>query len=159
MPIVPEPRVHLALPVSHLDQSVAFYAALLGGPPTKTREGYARFEAMDSGLVLALNEREEATALEGAHFGIRRDDPEAVAREASRLEAAGLSIRREDATTCCYAVQDKAWAVDPDGNAWEIYAVTDDGAETYRSDSSTCCAAEAEEDASGSAPVKASCCG
>ena len=78
-------------------------------------------------------------------------------RASARLEAQGLVLRREEATTCCYAVQDKAWAVDPDGNAWEIYAVTDDAADEYRSDQSVCCtpaATSPDDKASG-----ASCCG
>ena len=24
---------------------------------------------------------------------------------------------------CCYALQDKTWARDPDGNEWEVFAV------------------------------------
>lgn len=32
----------------------------------------------------------------------------------------------EDATTCCYAVQDKVWVHDPDGAPWEIYTVVAD---------------------------------
>jgi catechol 2,3-dioxygenase-like lactoylglutathione lyase family enzyme len=158
MPLIADPRVHVSLPVRELQASVSFYEALLGAPPTKTRQGYARFEAIDAGLVLALNERDDAEALPGAHFGIRRDDPGAVAAEATRLEMAGLTLRREDATTCCYAVQDKAWAIDPDGNAWEIYAVTDDGAEAYRADDSTCCEASVD-DGVAKASAKMSCCG
>ena len=26
--------------------------------------------------------------------------------------------------TCCYAVQDKFWATDPDGHRWEVFVVT-----------------------------------
>ena len=29
-------------------------------------------------------------------------------------------------TTCCYAVQDKAWVNDPDGNEWEVFVVLED---------------------------------
>jgi hypothetical protein len=31
---------------------------------------------------------------------------------------------------CCYAVQDKVWVNDPDGEPWEVYAVLDDVPET-----------------------------
>ncbi len=131
MPISPTPRTHIALPVADLDASVAFYRRLFACAPTKTRPGYARFETEAPGLVLSLNHRADAAPLAGAHFGVRRDDPDAVRTEAARLEAEGLTVQPELGTTCCFAVQDKAWVVDPDGNPWEIYAVTDDGAETY----------------------------
>jgi hypothetical protein len=35
---------------------------------------------------------------------------------------------------CCYARQDKIWAHDPDGSAWEIYALTDDRLEDHDHD-------------------------
>ena len=55
--------------------------------------------------------------------------------------------------TCCYAVQDKVWAADPDGNKWEVYVVLDDDAARHPSTQSTCCADESDccED-------KAACC-
>lgn len=154
------PRTHIALPVADLDASVAFYTALLESAPTKRRPGYARFETDAPGLVLSLNARPDAAALVGTHFGIRYDDVPAVQREGARLEAAGLAVRREEATTCCYAVQDKAWATDPDGNAWEIYTVTDDTAEQYRSATTTCCATPATAPATDTSAAPArSCCG
>lgn len=131
MPISTTPRTHIALPVADLDASVAFYRSLFACAPSKTRPGYARFETEAPGLVLSLNLRADAAPLAGAHFGIRRDDPSVVQREAARLEAEGLAVQPELGTTCCFAVQDKAWVVDPDGNPWEIYAVLDDGAESY----------------------------
>ena len=44
-------------------------------------------------------------------------------------------------TTCCYALQDKAWVHDPDGNEWEVFVVLEDnlGAEAKKSDDATCC--------------------
>ncbi|HTU57880.1 MAG TPA: hypothetical protein VMF89_05590, partial [Polyangiales bacterium] len=31
--------------------------------------------------------------------------------------------RTEDNTECCYALQDKVWIEDPDGNEWEVFVV------------------------------------
>jgi hypothetical protein len=29
-------------------------------------------------------------------------------------------------TDCCYAIQDKTWVHDPDGNEWEVFVVLED---------------------------------
>lgn len=29
-------------------------------------------------------------------------------------------------TNCCYALQDKTWVNDPDGNEWEVFVVLED---------------------------------
>jgi hypothetical protein len=29
-------------------------------------------------------------------------------------------------TNCCYAIQDKTWVRDPDGNRWEVFVVLED---------------------------------
>jgi hypothetical protein len=29
-------------------------------------------------------------------------------------------------TNCCYALQDKTWVHDPDGNEWEVFVVLED---------------------------------
>ena len=39
---------------------------------------------------------------------------------------AGLSTRDEMQTNCCYAIQDKTWVRDPDGNEWEVFVVLED---------------------------------
>ena len=44
--------------------------------------------------------------------------------------------KRED---CCYALQDKFWVSDPDGNRWEVYNVIEDNEATSR-EAQTCCA-------------------
>jgi hypothetical protein len=43
-----------------------------------------------------------------------------------RWQAAGLLTRDEMQTSCCYAVQDKTWVRDPDGNEWEVFVVLED---------------------------------
>src|SRR2546425_8714681 len=37
-----------------------------------------------------------------------------------------LMTRDEMQTSCCYALQDKTWVRDPDGNEWEVFVVLED---------------------------------
>jgi len=120
-------KLHLSLNVTDLGRSVAFYHAFLGVPPLKVRSGYTNFDVDDPPLKLALNEHPDRTG-KGAlsHLGLLVESTEAVLAVRERLQAAGLATFDEMDTTCCYAKQDKIWVHDPDGNAWEVYALTDD---------------------------------
>jgi hypothetical protein len=44
----------------------------------------------------------------------------------ARWADAGLATRDEMQTACCYAIQDKTWVSDPDGNQWEAFVVLED---------------------------------
>ena len=55
--------------------------------------------------------------------------------------------------TCCYAVQNKVWATDPDGNKWEVYVVLDNDGTQHHSTQSACCA-----DKPDCCEDKAACC-
>lgn len=41
----------------------------------------------------------------------------------ARLQEAGLATRDEMDVDCCFALQDKVWITDPDGNRWEVFTV------------------------------------
>lgn len=72
--------------------------------------------------------RREGTQLD--HLGVEAESTDEVAAAASRLAAFGLSTDVQDATTCCYAVQDKVWVSAPGSLPWEFYSVlADDRAE------------------------------
>jgi hypothetical protein len=45
-------------------------------------------------------------------------------------------------TTCCFALQDKAWVSDPDGNEWEVFVVLKDNLES--GSAGTCCSGASE---------------
>jgi catechol 2,3-dioxygenase-like lactoylglutathione lyase family enzyme len=123
-------RVQLALNVADLDEAVRFYSKLFDTEPTKRRPGYANFAIAMPPLKLVLFETAEARGqgIGGAlnHLGIEVETPEEVHAAGRRLAAAGLAPEMHESTTCCYAVQDKAWVNDPDGAPWEVYTVLAD---------------------------------
>jgi catechol 2,3-dioxygenase-like lactoylglutathione lyase family enzyme len=138
-----ESRIHIALGVKDLERSVAFYRTLFGQGPTKTRPGYAKFEVAEPPVNLALNQTGGETWPNNpvAHFGIQVKSVAAVGVAAGRLAKAGLGTAVEDHVTCCYAVQNKVWATDPDGNKWEVYVVLDDNGASHPRNGSACCPA------------------
>jgi catechol 2,3-dioxygenase-like lactoylglutathione lyase family enzyme len=135
-------KMHLSLNVSDLARSIAFYQAFFGVPPHKVRPGYANFDLAEPPLKFALNEhgtRPGAGAL--SHLGFQMPTVDQVAGAKERLQAAGLATFDEKDTVCCFARQDKIWVHDPDGNAWEVYVVTDDLPDDPQNETeeSTCC--------------------
>lgn len=150
-----ESRIHMGLAVKGLERSVAFYTTLFGQGPSKTRARYAKFEVAEPPVNLALNEVGGATGPNNpvAHFGIQVKSTEAVSMVADRLKKAGLETAVEDNVTCCYAVQNKVWATDPDGNRWETYVVLDNEGMQHQSSQVECCA-----DKPGCCEDKAACC-
>jgi catechol 2,3-dioxygenase-like lactoylglutathione lyase family enzyme len=122
------PRIHISLNVRDLEASVAFYAAFFGVAPHKRRPGYANFAPEGLALKLALNELPPAAQgrTQLNHLGLQVATAREVQEARERFAAAGLPVYDEGDTVCCFARQDKVWAHDPDGNAWEVYVLTDD---------------------------------
>jgi len=131
-------KPHVSLNVAKIDQSVAFYEKAFGVAATKRRPGYAKFDLIEPSLNLTMTEAPR-TGVNASHFGIQVATTEDVAEAKSRFEAAGLPTFSEEDTACCYAVQDKVWIEDPDGNSWEVFVVKAD-APVMKADASTCCA-------------------
>ncbi len=141
-------KLHLSLNVRDLEKSVKFYSDLLGAQPHKIRPGYANFDIESPALKLALNAYQDDFG-RGAlnHLGILVDSPEKVTEAINRLDAAGLVESIEEDVVCCHAKQQKVWARDPDGNAWEVYTILDDmqnteipvNAQSERCCEPTCC--------------------
>lgn len=165
-------RVQLALNVSDVDAAVDFYSKLFGSVPAKRRPGYANFAIAEPPLKLVLIEDLTArgTSVGGAlnHLGIEVESSAEVGAASNRLAELGLSTVEENATTCCYAVQDKVWVSDPDGAPWEVYTVLADApTETGINGDGECCTSLVEGTprdvamsvgASASSPASSSCC-
>jgi catechol 2,3-dioxygenase-like lactoylglutathione lyase family enzyme len=126
-------RIQLALNVADIDAAVEFYSKLFDTTPAKRRPGYANFAIAEPALKLVLIEhpdgRGHGTAGALNHLGVEVESPEQVRAAAARLTGEGLDPEIQESTTCCYAVQDKAWVDDPDGAPWEVYTVLADAPE------------------------------
>ncbi len=134
-------KAHLALNVKDVARSIDFYQRMLGIDPSKVRTGYAKFDVSNPPLNMTLNQ----VAFDGkgalSHLGIQVASSDDVNAMKSRWQEQGLVPREEMQTTCCYALQDKAWVNDPDGNEWEVFVVLQDNLSEEVQDAAdkTCC--------------------
>jgi catechol 2,3-dioxygenase-like lactoylglutathione lyase family enzyme len=162
-------RVQLALNVSDMDAAVDFYSKLFQAEPAKRRPGSANFAIADPPLKLVLLESANADArgsgTVGAlnHLGVEVGSTDEVGAATTRLDEAGLATVGEQATTCCYAVQDKGWVNDPDGAPREVYTVLADApAEVVTpgrvGDSACCGGSTAQAESAAGEPAAAACC-
>jgi len=132
-------KAHLALNVSSVAQSVEFYRKLFGIEPSKVRTGYAKFDVQNPPLNLTLNQGRFSERGALSHLGIQVGSTDDVLATRQQWEAAGLLTRDEMNTNCCYAIQNKSWVRDPDGNEWEVFVVLEDNLP----ETSSCCGAAA----------------
>jgi len=119
-------KAHLALNVKSVEQGIGFYQKLFGIEPSKVRAGYAKFDVHNPPLNLTLNQAHFSERGALSHLGIQVASTDDVLATRQRWAAAGLLTRDEMQTSCCYALQDKTWVRDPDGNEWEVFVVLED---------------------------------
>jgi catechol 2,3-dioxygenase-like lactoylglutathione lyase family enzyme len=155
-------RVQLALNVADVDAAVEFYSKLFGTEPAKRQPGYANFAIVDPPLKLVLIEAGEArgAGVVGAlnHLGVEVETPGEVQAATARLSAEGMDPDVQESTTCCYAVQDKAWVNDPDGAPWEVYTVLADASTETGLGCSTEACAPVELGVKASSGAASGCC-
>ncbi|MFF8746118.1 ArsI/CadI family heavy metal resistance metalloenzyme [Streptomyces californicus] len=155
-------RAQLALRVSDLEASVAFYTKLSGAEPAKRREGYANFALTEPPLKLVLIEGEPGEETRLDHLGVEVESTDQVTAAADRLKDAGLATFEENDTSCCYALQDKVWVHGPGREPWEVYVVKADAdtlgrsARTEVDAEAGCCATETP---ANKAPATGGSCG
>jgi len=128
-------KPHISLNIRNIGESVEFYQKLFGIEPMKfiggnkneegqaSRFGYAKFDVEHPPLNLALNEVPYQKGGSLSHLGIQVESSEDVLATRERWIAEGLMTADEMKVDCCFALQDKTWARDPDGNEWEVFVV------------------------------------
>ncbi len=117
-------RLQLALNVTNLEESIAFYSKLFATPPAKIKDGYANWEIAEPPLKLVIFEAAEGGTLN--HLGVETETADEVVAAESRLRGDGLETTGIDDTICCFASKVETWVSDPDGARWEWYVKTGD---------------------------------
>ncbi|MBJ7902361.1 VOC family protein [Streptomyces sp. DSM 110735] len=137
-------RAQLALRVSDLEASIAFYSKLFGTQPAKRRDDYANFALTEPPLKLVLIKGEPGQDTRLDHLGVEVESTDQVTAATTRLKDAGLATFEESDTSCCYALQDKVWVHGPGREPWEVYVVKADADHLGKSANGTapqtCCA-------------------
>jgi len=140
-------KPHISLNVKNIEASADFYKKLFGIEPLKfikgdtrthsvvrgqageesekPRFGYAKFDVENPPLNFVLNELPYSEGGSLSHIGIQVASTDDVLSTRERWVESGLLTVDEMKVDCCYALQDKTWARDPDGNEWEVFVVLD----------------------------------
>ncbi len=169
-------KPHISLNVRNVEESVNFYRKMLGIEPMKfikadtevhsvlqaqtgldsrqTRTGYAKFDVQNPPLNLVLNEIEFKEGGSLSHLGLQVATTEDVLAMREIWHKNDLPTVDEMAVNCCYAIQDKAWVSDPDGNEWEVFVVLENTENQQDSNpTSFCCVTADKQTNSSCAPI------
>ena len=154
-------RMHIHVNVADLAKSVRYYTTLFGQAPTREEPEYAKWMLEDPRVNFAISQQGRSPGVD--HLGIQADSRAELDQVAARLDAADYDFAPEEGTTCCYAVSDKAWSLDPSGVRWESFFTFGDSttfsAKAHKpqlAEGSACCSAEAKTAAQAR---DAACCG
>jgi catechol 2,3-dioxygenase-like lactoylglutathione lyase family enzyme len=135
-------KTHISLNVSNVKNSIEFYTKMLGIEPLKVRNDYAKFDSANPPLNLTMNQVNFERGGSLSHLGLQVESSVEVLEMGKRWTENGLITLDEMQTDCCYALQDKTWVSDPDGNRWEVFVVLENS-EDKDIAASACCAPQA----------------
>lgn len=133
-------KFHVALHVSDIAKTKAFYTRLFDAEPLKEKPDYLKFELDNPGLIITFLQAPERVQKDFGHLGLKVMNAEILEERRAAL-GKELEIGLEEKNTaCCYAKQDKFWINDPDGYEWEVYQLIADVAENAPApESAPCC--------------------
>lgn len=139
----PFPRMHVSLYVSNLAASVNFYTTFFGQSASKIKAGYAKYVLDSPSLIISFIENPSRVQSNFGHLGFQVATFEEMSTRLELARTQGIVSKEEIGTSCCYAVQDKFWATDPDGIQWEVYYFHEDAEfndpHYVMEDASACC--------------------
>ena len=150
----------LALRVSDLEASIAFYASLFGVEPAKRRPGYANFAITEPPLKLVLIEGEADQPTVMDHLGVEVETTDEVnhghRRDCRSWDCSPRSRTTPPAATPC---RTRCGSTAPGAEPWEVYTVKADAPDATsirpaeQPDAAACCAGPA-----GAESALSSCC-
>ncbi len=124
----PDKRMVIRLGVRDVAASAPFYRHFLGRPAILENAERAEFVADDPAVRIILTRSAAPKACAG-HYGFQMQNTRFVEEARQRLLDSGFKLTNEDDVACCYAIQTKVWAADPEGNRWEFFVTTESEAD------------------------------
>ena len=98
----------------------AFTAPCLMRRPAVLKQDYAKWMLEDPRVNFVIEARGEAAGF--SHAGIQAESEQELQDLYARFRAASDGeVLEQERTTCCYAVSDKNWVVDPQSVPWEAF--------------------------------------
>jgi catechol 2,3-dioxygenase-like lactoylglutathione lyase family enzyme len=144
------PRMHVSLYVSNLAATVNFYSTFFGQPADKIKQGYAKYILDSPSLIISFIENSERVQSNFGHLGFQVATQVEMMKKLELARNQGIVSKEEIGTTCCFAIQDKFWAKDPDGVQWEVYYFHEDvefnDPHYENNEASACCIPPAKEE-------------
>ena len=131
-------KTHLSINVSSVGDSIDFYTRMFGVEPIKVRADYAKFDIANPPLNFTMNQRSFEQGGSLSHLGLQVESTAEVLEMTERWASGGLVTLEEMKTDCCYALQDKTWVQDPDGNRWEVFTVLENTTGTENAAAGCC---------------------
>ena len=117
-------RFHVHVSVQDLAQSIRFYSAMFGAPPTVAKPDYAKWMLEDPRINFAISTRPGRK--QGIdHLGIQAESGAELEEVGARLAQADVAVMPQKNAACCYAKSDKYWTIDPQGVPWESFHTLD----------------------------------
>ena len=149
-------KTHVSLNVSNIQESIEFYTKMFGVGPLKVKSDYAKFDVANPPLNLSMVQIPFERGGSLSHLGLQVESTDEVLEIGKRWVESGLKTLDEMKTDCCYALQDKTWVQDPDGNRWEVFTVLEN-TEGVENAASACCAPSGKT-VSITSSTKTTCC-
>jgi catechol 2,3-dioxygenase-like lactoylglutathione lyase family enzyme len=148
-------RMHVSLMVSDINKTIEFYNQFFATEPSKIKQGYAKYELTEPGLIISFIESAIPPSPRFGHLGFQVNSLKDLEKRKIQAKDNNLISSEEENIACCYAVQNKFWVKDPDQYEWEVYYFIKDidvNSPKYES----CC--EQSEIANKAAEVEPACC-
>lgn len=135
---------HIHTKVKNLEESKKFYTTMFNSEPSVEKDNYIKWKLLDPAINFAISLAGDKEKLGVDHFGLQTENNEELEEIHKNLEKANIQDSEQKNASCCYALSDKYWSMDPTNIPWEVFHTLDE-VKMYGSDkkkfstSSVCC--------------------
>ena len=117
---------HIHTKVKNLEESKKFYTAMFNSEPSVEEDNYIKWKLLDPAINFAISLADEKEKVGVDHFGLQTENNEELEEIHRNLEKANIKDSEHKNASCCYALSDKYWSMDPTKIPWEVFHTLDE---------------------------------